>query len=655
MKTKWVWMAVFLCLSVWTVADSITVPNYSFEQPAAGKIKGWNGEGTPQVNIPNWASAANQPAADSGVEEGWTPTDGTYTGFIRNTDLACYNITDHIIASGESYQLIVDLRSTWTPSPTTYNHKISFLYADKTGTGDLATILGVGSSAIVAVTDAYAAYTLNFSANSIPACLGHKLGVELDNVATGTGGDSWHGMDNVRIERYFSSWISPADGSLTVLPDATLQWAVYKDWNCDVYFSSDPNLPTGAKVVVNQQQTSYDPPGNLQNDTTYYWRVDAYEPNTAEPYIPIKHTGLAWSFKTLPPMPVITDQPDNTLGDLGGTAALALGIASNTTPTYTWYKTTDNANNTPADDIVVATATGGQTNTLTISPLAKSNEGYYFCKVTNQGGTVLSDAVMLGVKRKAAHWTLNEADYVNGLYVDTSGEGHDADPNGTPVFAAGIVGDSVNMIANGFANAGTWNPSQFTSQFTISMWAKWAGQTSPSTWQGLIGKRTVNSAEGMMWQVEVDSNNNNVVYKNGSGDTVTTDTLPTGEWEHLAVVYDGTTTTFYRKGVSAASGTVSPTAGTEAAMSLGATQIDEQGVISVLFNGNLDDIQIYNYALSNTQIGDIFYAVTGEPVCIGDYASEFDFNEDCLVNLSDFAAFAAKWLDCGYYPASECP
>jgi hypothetical protein len=37
--------------------------------------------------------------------------------------------------------------------------------------------------------------------------------------------------------------------------------------------------------------------------------------------------------------------------------------------------------------------------------------------------------VTLGIKRLVAHWTLDAADFVGGLYLDSSGEGHHAEPN----------------------------------------------------------------------------------------------------------------------------------------------------------------------------------------------------------------------------------
>jgi hypothetical protein len=643
MKTKLFLILSLLCMCSWVVADSIPVGNYSFELPATGKIK-TGFDSTP--DIPSWSSLV---CTDSGIEgqNAYAPTDGTWQAYFMSSDGSCWNTLTHVIASGESFQLLIDAHISWSPRAAEA-FKMNFYY-DNAGTRVL------GATKTVDLTTTSVTYnTLRFSANGIPGSIGKKLGIELDDVAVGANG--WMVMDNVRVERYFSAWSSPVDGDQTVLPESTLQWAVYNNWNCDVYFGTDPNVIANPKVVNNTVATSYDPPGNLNNDTIYYWRVDAYEPNAVAPFTPIKRVGLVWSFKTIPPIPVITAQPADTLAPVNGSATYTIGVASSTPVHYTWFKTTDNANNTPGDDV----AKGSDASTLTINPVAKTDEGYYFCKVTNSSPTtVYSNVVMLGVSRIMAHWALNALDG-SGNYPDSSGEtpAHDADPNGTPVFVAGVnnpptTNNGVTIdLSNGYARAGTWNPSQYTGQITISLWAKSAGVTG--IWQGLIGKRTAFSADAAMWQLEVD-NTDTVTFKNGNNMGVTTPALPIGEWEHLAVTFDGATATFYRKGVSAATGAFSFTAGTNAGITLGATELTAEGVINGTFNGALDDIQIHNYALSDTQIGDIYYEATGKPVCISEYASEFDFNKDCLVNLTDFAAFAAKWLDCGYYPASDCP
>jgi len=69
--------------------------------------------------------------------------------------------------------------------------------------------------------------------------------------------------------------------------------------------------------------------------------------------------------------------------------------------------------------------------------------------------------------------------------------------------------------------------------------------------------------------------------------------------------------------------------------------------------------QIYNYAISNTQVADAYYAATNTSVCILSYESRFDVTgptdnvPDCVVDLKDFAQFAGAWLDCGLYPACQ--
>ena len=77
--------------------------------------------------------------------------------------------------------------------------------------------------------------------------------------------------------------------------------------------------------------------------------------------------------------------------------------------------------------------------------------------------------------------------------------------------------------------------------------------------------------------------------------------LPINTWTHLAVTYNGSTLTLYRNGVAVAtstvSGTLSPTTGT---LQIGASQFGEY------FKGLIDEVRIYNRALSDTEIQTIY-------------------------------------------------
>ena len=69
--------------------------------------------------------------------------------------------------------------------------------------------------------------------------------------------------------------------------------------------------------------------------------------------------------------------------------------------------------------------------------------------------------------------------------------------------------------------------------------------------------------------------------------------------------------------------------------------------------GLVDDVRIYNYALSAAEVVDRYNEFAG-PIntCAADYASHLDSNGDCKIDIVDFADFASSWLADGCYPGS---
>ena len=173
---------------------------------------------------------------------------------------------------------------------------------------------------------------------------------------------------------------------------------------------------------------------------------------------------------------------------------LRCGVLSPYAPeSYQWYTSDDPVSNTAADDMLIGGATSA---TYTIPNVALTDENYYYCKTSNVYNNVTyttsSNAAALGVKRKVAHWTLDGL--VDGKYPDSSGEGHNAQPGGIPVFVDGVnptlTGNGVVVdLTNGWARSATWDPSQYSGQLTISAWVKWNGQPATPAYQGLLGKR----------------------------------------------------------------------------------------------------------------------------------------------------------------------
>jgi len=186
------WIALFSVLL--NAQTPIEIINPSFELPGTGKIKGWDGPGScsdpawtgSTDDIPGWTS--DEPVWDSGVETGWGPTDGEYTAFLMGNDTSVYQITDYVIQEGDQIELVVDAKNNWNAMVLEM-----ILFYEKNGNRMPVAIEDFE------LTSTMTEYSLTFSTNEHPESIGHKLGIEFDNVGDSA---SWVGMDNVRLLNY---------------------------------------------------------------------------------------------------------------------------------------------------------------------------------------------------------------------------------------------------------------------------------------------------------------------------------------------------------------------------------------------------------------------------------------------------------------------
>ncbi len=457
----------------------------------------------------------------------------------------------------------------------------------------------------------------------------------------------------------------PAIGASVLPSQATLSWTNTEPnypsgtITCDVYLgTNEPNLAKPGynliQLATGTADTTVTIPEAMRPlaETTYYWIVDSYDSSTEPPFL---KTGAVWTFDVTA-IPLIKTHPVPLSVPLGQTAEFSVVVESFSPAEYTWYYSTDNANNTPDND----TQVGTNADTLSLVTVS-ADEGYYYCKVVNNSGeinAVYSNPARLVVQRAAAHWTLNAADFVGGQYLDVSGEGHHADPNGpTPAFVPGVITDSegVSMDAYSFASAGTWNPSTVSDAFTVSMWIKWNGNNG--AYQNLLSKMDSWAADDMMWQFGISAGNQIGIIRSG-GATISNGSPVVGEWEFIALTFDGSTATVYRVldgniFFSTVAGAFSLGTDTEATLWLGASAGGGQ-----LFNGTMDEVQIFNYAKDDDGIAELFNEMISREFCVLEYGSaEFalDVNNNCRIDLADFSALAAAWMGCGIYPETACP
>jgi len=156
--------------------EVVDVENFSFELPGTDKQTGFG-------NVTGWNT--DGPSANSGVETGYTPTDGDWTAYLMSGDPSVWQLTDHTIAEDDVLELKVDARITWAATTL-----LITLYYDDNGTR-----VPIATSQ-VNLTDVMQEYTLLFSAAGAPASVGHQIGIEFSNVSSG---ETWIGLDNVRL------------------------------------------------------------------------------------------------------------------------------------------------------------------------------------------------------------------------------------------------------------------------------------------------------------------------------------------------------------------------------------------------------------------------------------------------------------------------
>jgi hypothetical protein len=198
-----------------------------------------------------------------------------------------------------------------------------------------------------------------------------------------------------------------------------------------------------------------------------------------------------------------------------------------------------------------------------------------------------------------------------------------------------------------YVDLGTWNPSAGTGQLTISLWANWNGISGQ--YMGLIGKRDTWAADDMMWQIEAAQSNGNVNVSRESGQTVGGFIPEIGEWEHIAFVFDGTTGTLYRNGKQVGSGAWSLGPDTEAAMVFGACQANGGNP----YNGALDEVRMYNRALSEAEIA--YLVANGSATLYVPVFSDADLYDvepqgSKAVNFKDYAILVDQWLEEQLWP-----
>ena len=530
-------------------------------------------------------------------------------------------------------------------------------FGDPIWTEDTYVIEGVaeGWDTPVAV-EVWQDFSIQLNTASMPEILGDSIGVGLrltDNV-----GGAWVYVDSITLTYPSAELVAPADGESEAgsmsgsLVDVDLEWtaAVSPRGSVTKHFlygpvKDDPNVP-GAPTDLGLATTTT--AAGLDPTSTYYWRIDegiVASPDPSDPNDVIR--GQTWSFTT--DGLVITSDPNDTLVPDGGTAVLE--VVARSVPLfpitgYQWYISDDAANNTPTDVAI------GSGNPLNYSPSVSDAGKFVYCVVSDSSGvSVTSGVALLEVERTMGRWTLNST-------LDSTAPVQSGSSQQTINFVAGIDGNAAEFVDPNSAIQVAGSEAAYNNYhlgLTASAWVK----TNYEGWQIIAGKQDRATAGSAGWSFNLSPDGN--VQLAGISEIQSTASVNDDAWHLVTATYDGSVTKFYIDGVLDASSEAWVESGVDTpvdsalmndwVVEIGGAMADP--LQDAPFQGLVDDVRIYNYALSASQVVDRYNDFAG-PIntCAADYASHLDSNGDCKIDIVDFADFASSWLEDGCYPGS---
>jgi hypothetical protein len=476
------------------------------------------------------------------------------------------------------------------------------------------------------------------------------------------------------------TWVAPAKYTPEVGYNLVLRKATQ---------ASEPNFAASDNVIKITNATAVSPTAvSLDYDATYYWKVDSFEPNgiannAADDFL---HPGVVWSFTTQPSVPVITVQPYGVAKAPGETAVFTLEFTSVSPLTSAVWEQLANGSEATwvaaRGTAVINENSVPKTVTLTIPGVAVADEGRYRCTITNNGGVtnIISDGTAgLAVKRQLAHYAfegnVNDTNDGGGIKNDgiaafSGGSSVTPDityaPTGLTGLGNGVVFNAstlqtdpnqsfIQLPITAYPNA---NVGGGLAAGTISCWVK---AKSPGTILGVFNDGLLTAFELSVYTATSARTFKRNQGSNQNSETISAPHLTDSDaWYFVASSWgdaDGKLRTYVARATE--NGYLEDVVNDipanyiawQYAPAIGAS--NSRGTFNNFLRAGsmLDDLKIYNYALTPEEIAAEFNAVTGNTLCIaltfaGDY---YDTNGDCVVDLADFADFAEAWLATGLY------
>ena len=457
--------------------------------------------------------------------------------------------------------------------------------------------------------------------------------------------------------------LDPADQS--VVNPAVLKHYVYLSNGSPVDGLDDPNVYLVKTIDV----TNYTDPSadgiytpTLSNDMNYWWMVEeGIDDGTGNAYPAGNINNIAsatYKFTTIASFPVISAM-DSKLVAPGGTVELEISIASASAITgVEWYKVGSATSVSDADADITITTTN-TSSVLAIANAELADEGQYYLIATNSAGPSDSatEIVELKLEKRLAWYQfeqnaddsegqndgtiINGVDFASGI-ITTDGQLYAADPNNA---------NYVQLSIDAFPNADFGNGMD---HYTYSAWVKM------DEGQGgfIFGSFNEGSSTGVQVGLNIEGHSVFSFIRQEGGATALAAgdgyNVTDGQWHYIAATYDGSLAQVFLDGLPVGEASVELTNFAAWQNPVVLLARNNRGNVDNHYDGQIDDLQIFNYAKTQEDIAQEYFNVSGNQVCLyGNPTYDLtgpDGTPDCSVDVLDFAAFAADWMSSGLYP-----
>ncbi|MDO8619660.1 MAG: DUF2341 domain-containing protein [Candidatus Daviesbacteria bacterium] len=198
------------------------------------------------------------------------------------------------------------------------------------------------------------------------------------------------------------------------------------------------------------------------------------------------------------------------------------------------------------------------------------------------------------------YWKMDES---SGNAADSSGNSNTGTWNGTGAshYSAGKFGNGGGFNGTDDYATGTLSSSLQPTRITISLW--WQAQSTGSN-QYIIDTNGDNSNYGYTIQTNANITGYYVTLGGVASDQLTNYTFTAGNWYHFIATYDGSSIITYINGARQSSFSISSSP--NITYSGGAFNIGRNNNNSYFIKGILDEIRVYNRALSPKEVSDLY-------------------------------------------------